>query len=1457
MKIFLRLTKTLLVAIIFSFIGIGASAQITASTTSGCAPLVNVSFTSPAGLSQINWDFGDMSSSNLANPVHTFFSAGSFNVVCTGILGGNPFIDSIQINVYGKPFISFTATTSPLSGCVPLTVAFKDSSIGGGGSAIIKREWAFGDGATNIGNNSAPSNIYSIAGSFNVTLKVTDAHGCDSSVTRPNYINTSVQPLAVITTNPDPPVACNTPFTVSFTAIASVSNSTTGSGLTYLWDFGGGNTSTNVTPSPITYNTTGVNPVQLIVKDNNNCTDTAKTLVIVSAPNASFFAFGAVNDTVCSKVLFINQSIGTNPHYTYGDGTTGTDSVHTYAPGTYQVTLQIQNGFCTDDTTITIHVEQPFANFTSGPGYSCNWPYTAQYTNTSTNAASYLWTFGDSTISSQVNPIHTYSLPDTNQYTIYDYYLYSTMLVAVSTHGCRDTIIKLNTDTVFKVTARMMPDKSFGCAPLTVTFSDSSRSREPIVNYTFLFGDGTQTSGTATTATHTYTQPGIYYAQIMVTNAAGCKDTSFLIPIYVGSPAATAFSVVPTNICPNTPVQLTNLTPPSDSVQFYHYTGDGGMLSHCYTDPNPVWNFNTQTGQQTITLTTSYNGCIDTATQTVTVNGPMAKFYVAGNCNTPMIYHFPANIQDATTWNWDFGDGTFLVNSGNSNPTHVYTATGDYTVILTAFNPSSGCLPALDSAKVHVRNIQANFTRDSIICQNHTINVDAQSSVDAYGSCNEGYLWYWNDSTPPHNSGMPTTTHTFLSPGSFPVKLVVTDINGCVDSIKKQVNVYSVNSYFKANKTFGCMPLTINFTDSSYADTLIASYTWSFGDGTTSNLQNPSHTYTVPSDSGKWWVTLTVRDTIGCTSVYQMMISTSIPDTNFVATKNNICVGETVNFYPSYQAFPSYQWNFGDGGTSNLTLPSHTYNAPGSYTVTLNITDSIGCTGHRTMTNFINVQDYPKAGFVSSADSTQNFCYPLLVNFYDTSTVSVFGSREWNLGNSSNIFVTPVAGTIYQTPGLYNIQLIVSSSFGCRDTAYDTIHVVGPVGNFNIVPSTICKGQSITLSIKDTSDLGAYSWDFGDGTTSPGVSPITHTFNINPPSGQTQVGLVMWSPDSTCTYTKTNPVFIRQVIADFNINNGDTSLCAGEQITLVNNSLNATNNIWTLGNGQSYNGVTPPPYQINVPGIYTVTLAIDNSTWGCKDTLRKKFTINTLPNAQATGGDTCVGKPVQLSASGGTSYQWTPATGLSSTTIANPVATPSQSTIYNVVITDVNGCSATLTVPVIIYTPQTSVNVSQNIFIGDSIQLETGIDTNFIITWNPVNGLSCIFCPDPWALPLSNTLYTATYTDRAGCYSGVSYFNIEIDPRVTIDVPTAFTPNGDGSNDVIYAEGLGLKRLIEFKIYNRWGQLLFESDDFSKGWNGYYKGLLQNVETYVYTVKAETWFDGKTISKKGTFNLLR
>ncbi|MBL0071620.1 MAG: PKD domain-containing protein [Bacteroidetes bacterium] len=128
---------------------------------------------------------------------------------------------------------------------------------------------------------------------------------------------------------PNSSAACLPPLVVSFSAGLSTSNSTTGGGLTYLWNLGGGNTSTAVNPPLNTYTTNGVYPISLTVTDNNNCSATTTTNVVISAPVASFFAVGAVNDTVCSIVTFRNNSTGVSPFYTYGDGTAGTDTVIT------------------------------------------------------------------------------------------------------------------------------------------------------------------------------------------------------------------------------------------------------------------------------------------------------------------------------------------------------------------------------------------------------------------------------------------------------------------------------------------------------------------------------------------------------------------------------------------------------------------------------------------------------------------------------------------------------------------------------------------------------------------------------------------------------------------------------------------------------------------------------------------------------------------------------------------------------------------------------------------------------------------------------------------------------------------------------------------------------------------------------------------------------------------------
>lgn len=1434
-------------------------AQITANPTTGCAPLVNVTFSSPPGATGINWDFDDGTSSNLPAPIHTFILPGTYNVIYTATISGNPVTYPLTVNVYGKPTVYFGATP-PLSGCVPLQVAFHDSSAGGGGTNIISREWAFGDGGTAIGNNPNPVYSYTIPGAFTVSLKVTDSNGCDSSYSRNNYINTSIPPNAVLSTNPDPPASCLPPLNVSFSAGLSTSNSTTGSGLSYLWDFGGGNTSNALNPPMINYTNSGVYPVQLTVTDNNNCPATVTKNVVISAPVASFFPKDAVNDTVCSAVTFVNQSTGVNPFFTYGDGTTGNDTVHIYnTPGTYQVTLQVQAGTCIDDTTITIVVENIIANFVTNPSYSCSYPATIQFTNQSVNGSTYQWIFGDSLLSAGINPTHTYVNADTNQYTIfYNHVIYSTTLIATSVHGCKDTIVRA--DTVFKPTARFMPDISHGCAPLTVQFSDSSISNEPIVNYFWIFGDGANNNGTSINPSHTYTQPGIYYAKLIITNSAGCKDTSFVIPIYVGEPSSPAFSVSPQTVCVNTPVQFTDLTPASDSAQYWHYNADAGIMSHCFTDPDPVWLFNHTTGPQNISLTTVYNGCEGTVNvnNVVNVKGPLAHFISNGNCATPYAYTFIGDIQEADYWKWDFGDGVVLNNSTNANVSHTYSAPGDYMVTLTAYNNTSGCQPYVDTAMVNVRNIFASFVADQKVCAGVPVSFNAGGSQSVQGNCHNGYIWYWGDNMPPHTTSAPVDTHSYANGGNYSIKLIVRDINGCIDTVRADISVYDLQANFTPDKYYGCMPLSINFTDSSYSDTTIVQWEWNFGDGNTSNLQNPSHTYT-QSGVLYWQVRLIVTNSLGCKDTMYRIIQPSIPDASFfIQSSNNICKGDSVKFIANTMSGVTYSWNFGNGSVVNGNPnPSATYNSAGFFNVTLTVTDSIGCTAFLTQPNLVYVQNYPNAGFVTTADTVFNKCYPLLISVTDTSIVNVFGSRDWDLGNGAATIGNVTVGTIYQAPGTYTITLIETTTNGCRDTVSRDIVVEGPLGDFNILQDTICKGQSITFSIKDTSDVVNFSWDFGDGTTSPGISPVTHQFNINPPSGQTTVSLVLWSPDSACTATATHPIYIFPVIADFAVSGTDSSFCRNEQITFTNTSQNAAVNFWNLGDGTTYNGVAPPPHTYSAPGNYNVTLAIANSTTGCTDTIVRPIVILDLPEAIAAGGDTCLGDPVQLSAGGGVSYIWTPSTGLSNDSIQNPVATPSVSTTYTVTVSDINGCSDNATAQVNIFQPVTPVLFDTSMVIGQTIQLNAYQGPGYSYLWSPTTGLSCITCPDPVAQPLVNTTYSVIITDDAGCFEVTSTYDLDIRPITTIDVPTAFTPNGDGENDVIYVNGFGIKKLIEFKIYNRWGQLLFETSDITKGWDGYYKGELQNVETYVYFASVETWLNGEILTKKGSFNIIR
>jgi len=706
-------------------------------------------------------------------------------------------------------------------------------------------------------------------------------------------------------------------------------------------------------------------------------------------------------------------------------------------------------------------------------------------------------------------------------------------------------------------------------------------------------------------------------------------------------------------------------------------------------------------------------------------------------------------------------------------------------------------------------------------------------------------------------------THTFEETGVYTVKMWVTDANGCPDSTSVDVHVFGVDAAITSDVYIGCLPLDVEFLDISVADTTLVAWEWDFGDDSpTSNSQNDEHTYTFDTYTGDpYTVTLTATDILGCVDETEYSIIPSVPDANFGSSDYTVCAGEDVDYSPIQDvAGNTYEWEYDNGENGSGPIGTSSYESSGDYSATVVVTDSLGCTSTMTITTPVSVQDFPQVGFSSSADELDNLCYPLTIDFTDTSIVNIFDSRDWDLGLGAPTIGNQTVGTIYNEPGEYEVTLIVETTYGCADTTSRTFNIEGPQGELVMDRDEICKGDEIIFSIADTTDVAFWSFDFGDGTDTSNVDNVPHTYNFNPPGGSTLASVTFWSPDSTCAASFDLPVNIIEVIADFTVADlsfeEDTAICFTGLNAIVDYSQNASTWEWTV-NGVQSQGATPPGISGD-PGDYDITLTIDNPSFGCGDSTSLFLTIYPLPLATATGGLACEGDPVQLLASGGLDYFWTNGQTLSSDTIADPIATPIVSTNYTVTVTDENNCQETAVALATIVTEPNEFEYEETIIIGETANAPDQTYSPFsIYSWSPSDGLSCTTCPNPTMMPLANTTYTLTVTDSVGCFEVDRYFEIEVLPYSTVDVPDVFSPNGDQINDVIYVDGHGIRELLNFTIYNRWGEIVFETDDITKGWDGYYKDELQGMDTYAYTVRVIPWVDDSPMESKGYITLMR
>lgn len=1426
----------------------------TASVTEGCAPL-EVNFMAPAGSSSFFWDFQDNTSSNLQNPSNIFTDPGVFEVTFSESQGG-PVVGTVTITVLAKPDLEIAA--DPTEGCAPLTVNFEDLSVVPSEITVTNLVWVFGDGET-VSNNSTPAHEYDNAGVYTVSLEIeTNIESCNVTEIFPDLIDVIDAPQPIFATTPNPASACSAPLTINLTNLTPDAEN-----FEFEWDFGNGETFSGQDPPTQTYTENGSFTITLTAIAPNGCSAAFTRPVTIGNPVVNF----EVEDTVCvgSSVIISNLSDVGLYQWNFGAGanpeisTATNPNVNFTVEGTYDINLQVTSldGQCMSDTTITIYADEVIPTFTAEPNYSCSEPVEFTFTPDSDEAESWEWTFSDGSTSMDEIATYTYVNQDTTTHSINGQILDTVFLLVTNPSGC--TGFSFLVDTINLPNALFTPDQVEGCAPLTVEFTDQSTSNEPIVEWTYDFGDGTTSSfPSSAPVTYTYNDPGEYEVELSIVNDAGCTDTSYVVTITVGAPIAPDFEVDQTTVCPGDTVFLEALELPEE-VDAWHFDTDNGRSFHCFQESELSYAFVTETGPMDVTLYVEYNGCIDSIVKEdlITVNGPIARIDYGIDCTMPFDVSFADSSFDATAITWEFGDTT---TSALSELIHTYPDTGDYTVILTAENPGSGCPPSQDTAIVCVRDIQASFEAlPEQVCAGAPVELNASSSQDVDADCWKGYTWFFE------NNGRPITTQesmidfAFGNSGPETVSLVVEDVNGCKDTTEQMLTVYQINSNFSLDDDLICFPSTVNFMDLSTADTTIVEWEWMFGSEGNSTMQNPSFEFQGPGGPVVT-VTLTVTDAVGCPGTFSQNIDIYTP-VSTISTDPfpaNICVGSTVDFsatdFTEQGSNLSWEWTLGNGDIATEQTASTTYNDSGVFVVELDYTEvATGCSG--TTEQIVNVQSFPEAAFSSDVDNEPILCYPQNVVFTDESVTESDLSYIWDFGNGQLGPDTSVVSASFDK-GTFEVEMIVSTSFGCMDTTSQTYTFVGPEGDFSVDSDAICLGGEITFNLFDTIDVSSFTWDFGDGVTVNDQNPVTHTYDVLPSGGSTVATLILRGEDNACVFNVEQPIAVVETVADFLANDGiDTILCVGP-FPFTNTSLNADSFSWDFGNGGG-SSLENPVANYTETGMYEVTLTATNTALGCTDVFTRTVEVADILAFEVSPTVICPGDTAVLNISPvieNATYVWTPAEFIVNNTVPTPSVFPNTTTTFEVSVTDENGCAGINSTEVVVIEPLDDLTFDTSVVANSTIVLSGPNVDEDLYTFDWSLGPEVMVAED-------SVQVTLTITDVQNCNTAIWTYNIAVVVE-RVALPNIFTPNDDGTNDTfnVLANGGNLLELVnvnDFKVFNRWGQLIYDNDTPMTGWDGTHNGDPAPSEIYVYVIEVEFLVSGRVEQFRGDVTLVR
>ena len=1490
-------------------------ADFIADITSGCAPLdvqlTDLSIPGDGAITNYVWDYGGTSTSSDQNPFVTYLSNGELDVElvitdANGCQDAAEIVDYINVDKPPIPIFSVNPSASCQTPFSPTITNSTDQNQAG-----IGYQWSFpGTGVIPpaTSNQYNPDTVtYTQNGTYDITLTVDD-NGCldDTTIVGAVVIDQLVADFSI-----DDNIPCQGQ-TVTF-----IDNSSLG-GLIYLWYDEGilvGNNSPIFTSS---FSSAGSRNICLVVSTLDGvCRDSiCKTVDVKAGPSVDFSADNVLSCGAPFTANFTSTGSGAVDYLWTVSPATATPSTSTLpnpsftfnVPNNYTISLTVTsaNGCkrtITKNNYIKIN-DNISASITSNVddnegcaplditfNISANLPAGITITSVDWNLP------GGSPSGGPGTPTKI----STTYGAFGDYVVTATINFS---GGCSQTI------TSTQVQAGDLPTLTANVTPIDICLNESvtgsATSNIPGTQFNWYFESprGFLNGGIGSTSNVTYLYEFEWatpFEVLLVGDVNGCKDT-VITEVTVNPPAAqfewekVCGTLTEVILKPNI-IQGQF----ADNVDWYLVSGPGspatlGSFNNINNAEITVDFGSIDVFEVQLVVSSAFTGCTDSITITIDLINSSGNASVTPNSICPgENVSFFDDTPGGVAWQWIFGDGdTSTIYPVPTNVSHVYDVTGTYTAYLIT-RKISGNAQCIDTTQypVYVGGGVADITGGPFgSCSNSlTSNFTAGGTFLQGGPTNANWIITTDAGTTPEVGLLNVGPINYNDVGEFPLSLTVFDSIGCSDDTTVTILVGGAVADFNSSTNDICPGEQITFTNLSLGGNL--TYNWSFPGGSpdTSTDQSPVVTY---GSAGQYDVTLLVTSSVSgstCTdtTTKSLFIRVSGSGFDFVVDKDSAnCPPLISNFKivptPPPGALSYIKWYFelsdevgppnfisGDELENSSTGPNiYLQGGPdgaGYYDVALVLDGSL-CRDSIYKDDFIFVGGQ-RGSYTFSPDT---ICAPDQVLFNQINverTDTIF----WDFGDgqtANNAVSVDNIPVTYVTPGVYTPVILLKTQ-NCPPVEVELGEqvFVSKLNAFATVDQTVLcddgpvefRDSSVIDSAHVTGDVIVGSiWEFGDGNTAINQpSPIVHNYN----------GSV--TGDLTVTYAVTTNFGCKDT-TEFIVSIFDTpigtidpvgTICIGQSVQL--NAGGGNNYLWEPTN-LVLNDTIPNP--IGLPTDTTVFSVLIYDDIECPDT--QTIEVDVLKEINGVVGSDvqiCAGESVQLLAealalpdNGTVDFSWFPPEGLSDPNIANPIASPGSFTVYTVTISS-GLClpeQANVTVEVS-GSPFVDAGENQIVNSGEVVDLNAFSPNIVTYNWfdsegNFINNTQSFTTP-----PITGTEIYYVEVGNAGCAAkdSVIILVLESCDQGLATVPNVFTPNGDGINDILKVKpGLGIAEVSTFKIFNRWGEIVFEADAASSAWDGTQSGKELDPGVYVYYMELICTDDSRSI-RKGNITLLK